>query len=280
MIWIATIFMLIVFVHLLRQAMAEKRLYEEGVDDAAMAADEGLLASAIGYFRVDPGDGTASITGDNSRFGRAVAKVQSKTEGLGERFERKKDDILSRDDESTLFGRAVSKVSEKSEQLGQKLDARMDAARNQGADASGGIASEDTLMGRVAQRVTGMGEKFDAKIKEKAAGLKADGSTSMSGEGSFMDKMTRRVSRQLNSEEGGLMARVTGRVSGKLDTADEMIASKVRDSAGEDDFIGRTAAKMRQGEDQDDFIGRTASKIGPSIDAIDEKLIDKTRKSD
>lgn len=281
MIWIATIFMLIVFAHLLRQALAEKRLYEEGVDDAEMAADEGLVAKAIGYFAVDPGDGTASLSGDNSRFARAVAAVRSKTDGLGERIERRTSDALNRDDENSFFSRSVRKVREKSEQLGQKLDARLDAARNQTSDG-GGIASEDTLMGRVAQRVSGFEENLDSKIQEKASRLHAGASGSMADDDGLMGSAVGQVSSRVNSEEDSFLERMSKRVSGKLDVAEEKIASRLqnfRESGDGDDLVGRTASKMKSDSD-DDFIGRAANKIGPRMDAFDEKLIDKTRDKD
>ena len=91
MIWIVTLCLLATFAWFLFNALNEKRWVEAHSHDEAVASDEGFLPSFTQMkSKVGPdAEGKVSISEENSRFARAVAKVQEKTSKAGDYLEQK-----------------------------------------------------------------------------------------------------------------------------------------------------------------------------------------------
>jgi len=256
MIWIATLCLLAVAAWLIFNGINERRWVQAHSHDETVAADKGFLpnfATAIEKRRVD-GDGKVSIEQENTRFARAVAKVQEKTAKMSAKIEARAEAARVDDsrrgssaaDDPDFFGRSVNKVRNATEAIGSKLDERMRRERMKGEEAPAGrsIAEEDGLFPRavawVSQKTSDVGERMAERARSSAH----------EGE---------RVSL---AEEDSLFARAVKKVSGQMEKVD-----------------GKLEAQVSKSHDQDeDLLSRMSKKVGGRINEIDERIVEKSRR--
>lgn len=170
MIWICSLFLLAIAAWFFFNALNERRWVEAHSHDETVASDEGLLSGLTMRTGTGPQspDGKISIDQENSRFARAVQKVQEKTSGYGDKFFESKI-AEARDqgaekslasEENTLFGRAVAVVSEKSAEMETKFKNKL---------GSGAEGQDANLFERATKQVA---EKSDDISKRVASGAK------------------------------------------------------------------------------------------------------------
>lgn len=254
MIWIATICLLAIAAWLIFNGINERRWVQAHSHDETVAADEGFLpnfSTAVAKRRVDA-DGKLSIRDENTRFAKAVAKVQEKTARIGEKVEaraqaaRIDDDQrpASAADESDFFGRSVAKVKGATAKLDGKLDERMRRERMKGEEAPAGrsITEEGGLFSTAVAKVSQRTEAIGQRVAEKARSRAGDERTNLDQEDSLFAKAVRKVS-------GGLE-----KVEGKLDQR-----------------------AQRSHDDGDDFMTRMSKTVGAKVNEIDEKIVDTGR---
>ncbi len=267
MIWIVTLCLLATFCWFFFNALNEKRWVEAHSHDEAVARDEGFLPSfSTMKSSVGPdAEGKVSISQENSRFARAVAKVQEKTAKVGEvveaRAARARGDGArsgSIKDEDGFFARTAARVAAGGEAVGSKLDARMRRERDrpvQPAGESGApVATDDSFFGRAVAKVAERNERMEARMGERAKRNAADTRTREAeppAEGGFFDRMVQKVGAQ------------SARLDAKLDER----ATRARAQEG--------GASGLEGDD--DFVSRVSAKVGRRINEIDERIVDKSR---
>jgi len=251
MIWIATLCLLAVAAWLIFNGINERRWVQAHSDDETVAADSGFLpdfSKAVAKRRVE-GDGRVPISEENTRFARAVAKVQEKTAKMGDKLEARAQAARADDtrpagsaaDEPDFFGRSVNKVRQATDAVGAKLDERMRRERMKGEEAPAGrsIAEEDGLfpsaVAWVSQKSGEVGERIAERAKRSAhEGGKDD---------SFFARAVTKVGKSMEKVEGKLDAQVA--------------SSHQRD---------------------DDMLSRVSKKVGNRVNDMDERILEKSLK--
>jgi len=251
MIWICTLFLLTVTAWLFFNALNERRWVQAHSHDETVAADEGFLPN----FTAITGSGLTAIKGklsideENSRFARAVNKVQEKTSKYSEKFIESKaaaariDDPENRpasaSEENTLFGRAVARIGAQAERIDNKLDARMKAAASQSAGSDDSAADDEGLFMRASRKVATKSDEISQRVAHRAKNM-AQGY----GEG------------RSASEEEGLFGKMVGKVSGGMEKLESKVESRMAASRNKDDG---------------DLISRVTAKVGNKINGMDNK---------
>lgn len=266
MIWIVTLCLLATFCWFLFNALNEKRWVEAHSHDEAVARDEGFLPSfsAMKTRMSSDADGKVSISQENSRFARAVAKVQEKTATVGAYLERRAAEGRgdgtrpgSIRDEDGFFARTAAKVAAGSEKVGAKLDERARRERRRTAkspDETGApVATDDGVFGRAVAKVAEGNERMEERVAERAK-RRADDTRSREGqssEGTFFDRMVDKVGSQ------------SARLDAKLDAQ----ARKARADGAQGTGL----------DGDDDFVSRVSARVGRRINEIDEKIVDASK---
>ena len=271
MIWIVTLCLLATFAWFLFNAINERRWVEAHSHDEAVASDEGFLPSFSSVrAKVAPdAEGKVSISQENSRFARAVAKVQEKTAKAGDYLERKASEgrgdgsrTGSVTEEDSLFARTAAKVGAASEKVGAKLDERMRRERERPvrdpAETGAPVATDDGLFGRAVAKVAGGNEAFERRAAERAkrrAEERRAREAAPDGErgGGVFEKMVAKVDAQ----------------SAKLDAKLDERARRARDVPE-----GTSATRL---DGEEDFLTRVSAKVGRRINEADERIVAKSR---
>ncbi len=256
MIWICTISLLFVASWLFFNALNERRWVQAHIHDESVASDEGLLPSftmRTGTGAVD-GDGKVSIDQENSRFARAVAKVQEKTSKLGDKYFESKVAAARLSDpenpprsvreEDTFFGRAVANIGEKTARMDEKLEAKMKQASSQFSRSTDGTNQDESTFARASRLVA---EKSDELSQRIARGAKNIASI--------------REEDRAAEAQSGLFGKMVDRVSGSLDKFESKIDEKVARS------------KKPSADKEGDLMSRVASKVGEKVSEMDEKFV-------
>lgn len=258
MIWLTTLFMLIICAHLAKQALLEKRRYEATIVDGAADTDEGLFMQATKRFRPEAPESAVAAAQENSVLGRSVSFVGTHSARIGDAVERKAKQSLEHDDSSSLFGRATSKVSRKMETMGQGLERRIQSHQTQGSDESiRSPLSDDTKLARIASRVREQDDKFDSRMREKARRITLQGDDASNPEKQpYFNRMVAKVAKLLDSAEQGMFGKAVNRVGAMMDKqADTKLSANA--------------------SDKEDFIIRTSRKLGDSMHAFDDRFINR-----
>ena len=273
MIWIVTLCLLATFAWFLFNGINERRWVEAHSHDEAVARDEGFLPSFSSVrAKVAPdAEGKVSIREEDSRFARAVAKVQEKTARAGGYLEQKaaaaRGDggrVDSVREEDSFFARASAKVGEVSGRVGEKLDERLARERTKtsrdSAETGAPVATDDGVFGRAVAKVAEKNESLERRAAERAkrrAEERRDKERTAAGsdapEGGFFDRMVDRVGTQ------------SARLDAKLDER----ARRARESTD------GSAARDLDGDD--DFLSRVSAKVGRRINEADERIVAKSR---
>ncbi|MFK7861267.1 MAG: hypothetical protein AB8B64_20800 [Granulosicoccus sp.] len=255
MIWICTLFLLVVSAWLFFNALNERRWVQAHSHDETVAADKGLFPA----FSTRTGSGTlpthgkVSIDQESSFFARAVTGIQSKTAGFGESFldakaaaariENPENRPRSAGEENTLFGRAVARIGEKAERMDQKLDVKMKEASSQSSSSAG---YEDPQV-RASRMISATSEGIVDRMKNRTKGITENNVPPATGDRLF-DK-------------------VLGRVSGGMEKFEAQVELKV------------AAIRKSAGDSDEDLVTRVASKVGNRISEMDGKIATAARKA-
>ena len=242
MIWICTIFLLVVAAWLFFNALNEMRWVEAHSHDETVAADEGLFPSFTARTGTGPvgADGKISIDQEDSPFARAVAKVQETTSKYGDKFIESKvaaARIGNRDsrpesagEENTLFGRAVARVGQKAREMDHKFDSKMKSTSGYLRKVA---SDEESLLVRTSRKVAAKSEDVSQRVANRAKSM----ASGYGDDGSNSDRID-----------------VLGKVSGGMEKVDSKAAPK-------------RAAKAKPDED---LVTRVASKVGSKINQMDK----------
>ena len=179
MIWISTLCLLALAGWLFFNALNERRWVEAHNHDESVTSDQGLFSwftNRIGKGLTDI-EGQVSISQENSRFARAVSKVQEKTGKWGDkfieskasaaRFDNDADRPKSAAEENTLFGRAVARISEESKRIDDKFTAKVKARYGQNVSEG----SDEGLLTRTSRKVAAKSDEIGHLVADKAKNL-------------------------------------------------------------------------------------------------------------
>lgn len=268
MIWIVTLCLLATFAWFLFNAINEKRWVDAHSHDEAVARDQGFLPSfsSVKSAVSSDADGKVSLSQENTRLARAVAKVQEKTAKASGYIERKAAEgrgdgtrPASVRDEDSFFGRTAAKVAGASDAIGSKLDERMRKAseRTSRSDEPG---ADDGVFGRAVAKVAGANRSLEERAAERAKRNaertrereRAPGDGAAKGGAGFFDRMVDKVGTQ------------SARLDAKLDAR----AERARESG---EASGPGLAR------DDDFLSRASARIGARINEADERIVEKSR---
>ncbi len=265
MIWISTLCLLAIAAWLFFNALNERRWVEAHSHDETVASDEGLLPSFTARTRTAQlqGDGKVSIDQENSRFARAVSKVQEKTAKYGEKFVESRaaaarisdtdERPASAGDENTVFGRMVAKVGAKAASIDDKLDAKMKEASRQ---TNSSFADNDDDSGSFFERASKKVSQRSDEITQRMAN-RARNAASGYGDG-------RRA-----ADEEGVFGKMVNKVSSGIESVEKKVEKRLASSRVDSDTKGL--------ESSDDLITRVSAKVGTRINEIDEKIVDASR---
>ncbi|MFK8082871.1 MAG: hypothetical protein AB8B97_21535 [Granulosicoccus sp.] len=261
MIWICTLFLLVVAAWLFFNAMNERRWVLAHSHDETVAADEGLFPAftALTGSGSLPHIGKVSIGQEDSRFARAVGKIQDTTAKYGEKFFESKVAAARIDDpekrprsareENTLFGRAVARVSEKVEKMDQKLDVKIKEASSQ--TRSSADSADEGVLTRVSRKVAATSDELSTRManqaRNKAQGKVDDQPPPMAPGDRMFEKVRARVSDGMHKFES---------------TIDTKVAASRQSAASGDE----------------DLMTRVASKVGNRIGELDKKFVSASKK--
>ena len=258
MIWIATLCLLAIIAWLFLNALNERRWVESHSHDESVAADKGLIpdfSTLTARMKSDADGGRVSLDHEDSRFARAVKKVQERSAGIGERLEQRAAAGRTREDGDTFFGRMVEKVGGAATRLDDKLEDRM---KRQASGEPRSITDEDSFFGRATARVNRKQEEYGQRVRErverKAATDQPAGSV----------------------EDEGVFGRMVSKVSGRLDKVERRLDDQAAKARGDKDTTV-TAAVAGGGEDKEDLLIRASRRIGTRINEIDEKIVDASK---
>jgi hypothetical protein len=263
MIWIATLCMLAIAAWLFFNASNERRWVQVHSHDETVASDEGILPNFTARTRtaMPQGDAKVSIDQENTRFARAVVKVQSKTRKYGDRFFEQKaaaarlSDTDQRPasvrDEDTFFGRAVAKVGARAERVDQKLEVKMKQASSAPVQSASGSQPENegSFFDRAARKVARTSDEISARVANRAR-LHASGLEDRGAAG----------------DNEGLFGKVVSSVSSKMETMDRKVQQRLA--------AGRTGGTV-DGAEKQDLISRVSAKVGSRINELDAKIVDR-----
>ncbi|MFK7994734.1 MAG: hypothetical protein AB8B87_11395 [Granulosicoccus sp.] len=244
MIWICTIFLLIVAAWLFFNALNERRWVQAHSQDETVAADKGLFpafSTRTGTGSL-PADGKLSINQESSIFARTVSRIQNSTSGLGEKYFDAKaaaariDDPTQRPrsarEENTLFGRAVARIGAKAESIDQKLDVKM----KQASSFITRSANNEDPFARASRQVAATSVDMVDKMKKGAMNIhrpKADDRT--------------------------LFGKVLGKVSGGMEKFEAQVKTRA------------STTRSPEAKPDEDLVSRVTSKIGSTIKKLDKK---------
>jgi len=252
MIWIATLCLLCVAAWFFLNGLNEKRWVEAHSHDDTVAGDPGLFPSLSNLAEKARTDGPSSIVDDNSRLGKAVAKVQEKSAKAGEKLENIAQKARERADDDTLFGRSVEKVKQQSEKVESKLKTQLDKQRERVAHG-GSVLDEDSVLGRTAAKVMKKSDEMGGKIRAKVNEKMPEGARSIVEEGGFVARAVEKVGKGIN------------KIDEKIDT--KLLGVKVDNPE-----------EKRGLRDDDDLLSRMSKKIGEKVNNIDEKIVAGSKK--
>ncbi len=203
MIWICTISLLALAAWLFFNALNERRWVQAHSHDEAVASDEGLLANftmRTGTGAVGP-DGKMSIYQEDSRFARAVSKVQEKTAGWEGKLEAKvkqASNLNSKnpdgtDRDETLVARASRQVSTTSEEISRRVAS---GAKNLAGtyEEKRAAVEGSSVFGKVLGKVSGSMEKLESTLGTKVARPKAP----VADEGDLVTRAASKVDKKVN----------------------------------------------------------------------------------
>ena len=260
MIWIATLCLLALIAWLFLNALNERRWVEAHSHDESVAADKGILPdfSNITAKMKEASDGRVSLDHEDSRFARAVKKVQEKSVGVSERLERRAAEGRERDDGDTFFGRMVEKIGGAATRLDDRLEERM---KRQASGETRSVTEENSFFGRATARVNRKQEEYGQRMRERVERKAA--SDQPAGEGSRADE--------------GVFGRMVDKVSGRLDRVERRLDDQAAKARGDKETSRAEAAVAGGGEDNEDFLIRASRRIGTRINEIDEKIVEKSK---
>jgi len=266
MIWICTLFLLVVAAWLFFNALNERRWVQAHSHDETVAADQGFLPSfstRTGSGTPTP-DGKVSISQENSPFARAVGAIQSMTAGYGEKFFESSAAAARIDDpekrprsareENTLFGRAVARVSEKVDRMDEKLDVKIKEASSQTRSSAGSAGTGEGVVARVSRKVAATSDGLAKRLANRSRSLAEDNNDADD-----------QVTTTAPGEE--LFEKLRQRVSGGMEKFEAQIESKV------------AATRKSAASGDEDLVTRVASKVGKQINKMDEKIITASKKA-
>ena len=270
MIWIVTLCLLATFAWFLFNAINERRWVEAHSHDEAVARDEGFLPSFSSVkSAVSPdAEGKVSISQENSRLARAVAKVQEKTAKASGYIERKAAEgrgdgsrPASVRDEDSFFGRTAARVAAASDAVGSRLDERVRRAGRSDAqppsETGAPVATDDGLFGRAVAKVAGANQSLEERAAERAK---------------RNAERTRGVERASGGErDGGFFDRMVDKVGGQSARLDAKLDARAERARGSGAGGGSGL------EHDDDFMSRVSAKIGGRINEADERIVEKSR---
>ena len=255
MIWIASLCLLAVIAWLFLNALNERRWVQAHSHDESVAADKGFLpdfSNLTARMKADA-DGRVSLDHEDTRFARAVKKVQEKGAGLSERIERKAEEGRSREDGDTFFGRMVEKIGGAANRLDEKLDER---AKRQASGEKRTVAEEGSLFGRATAGVARKQEEYGGRVRERVTRRAAT------------DQPTGQIG------EEGYFGRMVDKVSGRLDKVERKLDDQAAKARGD---RAAPAPVVGNGDEKEDFLIRASRRIGTRINEIDEKIVDKSK---
>lgn len=255
MIWIASLCLLAVIAWLFLNALNERRWVQSHSHDESVAADKGFLpdfSNLTARMQADA-DGRVTLDHEDTRFARAVKKVQEKSAGLSERIERKATEGRGRDDGDTFFGRMIEKVGGAATRLDDRLDERAKRAASGDRRA---LTEERSLFGRATARVARKQEEYGGRVRERVARKAAT------------DRPAGRIG------EEGYFGRMVDKVSGRLDKVERKLDDQAAKARG--DYVAPPPS-ADDGKEKEDFLIRASRRIGTRINEIDEKIVDKSK---
>lgn len=244
MIWICSLFLLVVAAWFFFNALNERRWVEAHSHDETVASDEGLLSAFSTRTGTGPQspDGKVSIDQENSRFAKAVQKVQDKTSGYSKKLESKltearNDDPaqgpLSASEENTLFGRAVAVVSEKTSKMEESFKGKVQQGMSSRSSGDNGeslfertrkhvAATSDDVSKRVASGAKNLAGNFsgDGKLGKSAALFSNAGDKVSSGMQKFERKLGDKVASARESDKD-IVSRVAEKVGNTMEKMDK-----------------------------------------------------------
>ncbi len=238
MIWITTVLMLGIAILFIQQGLYEKRLYLEQNPDKEKAADEGLFMDAVKRVAPAKSDDAPPLEEDDSLFASMARRVKNSENPVSRMMDKKSQE--SADSGDGFFDRTATSVRQKLESADEKLAARR--ARN---NDSGG---KNDLLSRIGEKVATAEEKLDARVARKSEQLGDEQHGKLVRSDSKMGKLVGMVGKKLDGMEG--------RIERKLE--------RVREDSASD-------------SPKEDLVSRYAAKIGPRMDAIDDKMVERTK---
>jgi len=253
MIWLITLFLLVVASYLALQALSERKLVESEIESGETLDDDpGLFMRMNERLNSDPKQGDIAIADDDSKFGKMVQRVQNKSANTEERIERKIAAATADDQADSFFERSISKVQTATESTEQKLSAKF--ASNDAVVSDQSIKDDDSIVGRMVTKVGDGLKKSETKFQAK------------------IDRSTESEVTSL-SDEGGFFASAIAKVSSGLESIDTKVEEKLASVRSDD-----TDSELRELSSNEDFFSRVSGKIGDRVNQADDKIVEASRK--
>ncbi len=178
MIWIATLCLLALAAWLFLNALNERRWVEAHQDDQIVAADEGLVPAYSRLSRSAEPEGRYSINQSSGSISRMATRVKEKTAHLGTTIEQKTAVSTSNNATTSAGGRTLSEIGTS-------------------------ITGSDSIVGRVAEKLSNVSEKIPAeKIRPNLRKKDFSGQTSTGPIGSAINNINDKLERIQSKVDG------------------------------------------------------------------------------
>lgn len=165
MIWIATLLLVVVAAWLIMEGQNERRWVQDHLDDEMIAADKGLWPQLAELQVAPEPEARYSVAGDHSRIGRLAAKAKEQTAKLGDKLDRQ-----------------------------PPTSGNQDSKRQHRAARGAAMTGSDSLIGRVAERLTEKSDAVTSRIPEgRLVSDSADGSQAPSRARKAINAVTNRL---------------------------------------------------------------------------------------
>lgn len=243
MIWITTLLMLAIAALFIRQGLYEKRLYLEQNEDPAAAAEEGLFMDAVKKVAPAKGDEPPLLEEEDTLFARATRRVQGFDSPVNRLMDKKSEQASAAGEDR--FDRIAKTVRKRLDDADAKLGKQLEKGNENTSDGD--------LLTRMGERITRAETSLDERIARRAERP--------------IERRPVNENKPANNaaRTDDWLSRQAGKIAG----------------VGEDgeDWLSRRASKIAGvGEDGEDWLSRQAAKIGSKVDAIDERMVNGTRR--